>query len=129
MDILSEEATSFASLCSGGQLLKGRICSSRSKFLPLRVNPISESYLYLIQRSKQEFLQDNKTLFSEKGQRAFMRAGTFIRIIWYISSRQFGVPFQIQGRDRKAVVIKSHCNNGFIFFAQFLSYTLKWKLI
>ena len=66
-----------------GQLLKERICSSRSKFFPLRVDPISDSYL--IQRSKQKFMQVNKTLFSEKrrggggGGGRVATAGAFIR--------------------------------------------------
>ena len=56
MDILIEKATFhiFASLFSRGQLLKVRICSFRSKFFPLRVDPASESYL--IQRNKQEYI-------------------------------------------------------------------------
>ena len=61
MGIISEEATLtiFASLCSGGQLLKGqllkaRICSCRSKFLLSRADPTSESYI--IQRRIQEFM-------------------------------------------------------------------------
>ena len=38
-------------------LFKERICSSRSKFFPIRVDPISNSYLIL--RNKQEFMQVN----------------------------------------------------------------------
>ena len=38
------------------QLLQKRICSSRSKFFPLRVDRTSNSYLF--QRSKQEFMQN-----------------------------------------------------------------------
>ena len=45
----------FASFCTWGQLLKARICSSRSKFLPLKVDPISKSFH--TQRSKQTFMQ------------------------------------------------------------------------
>ena len=42
--ILLEEVTVlyFASLLWRGQLLKERICSLRSKFFPLRVDPISK---------------------------------------------------------------------------------------
>ena len=61
-----------------GQLLKEKIHSSRSIFLPLWLDPISESYL--VQRSKQEFMQVDKTLFSEKRQGAFIRTGGFTRI-------------------------------------------------
>ena len=35
----------FASFVSTGQLIKERICSYRSKFSPLRVDPISKSLL------------------------------------------------------------------------------------
>ena len=35
----------FASFLTKGKLLKERICSSRSKFFLLKVDPISESYL------------------------------------------------------------------------------------
>ena len=45
MGILSQEATQllFASLLSRGQFLKERICSPRTKFFPLRVDPNSKS--------------------------------------------------------------------------------------
>ena len=61
------------SLLSRGQLLKERICF-------IRVDTVSKRYL--IQRSKQEFLKVNTciTLFSEKKQWAFIRAGAFIGI-------------------------------------------------
>ena len=81
MSILSEKEknlTIFASFRHGSQFLKVRICSSRSKFLPLRVDLISESYI--IQRSKQEFMQLNKIFFSKEWQGAFVRAWAFIRI-------------------------------------------------
>ena len=67
----------FASFHSRSQTLKERICSSRSKFFPLRVD-ISKSYL--IQRSKQEFIQSNISLIFVKRQGALIRAGVFIRI-------------------------------------------------
>ena len=51
---------------------------SRSKFFPLRVDPISKNSL--IPRSKMEFMQINISLFSEKSQGAFIRAQVFIRI-------------------------------------------------
>ena len=57
-------STIFASLLSKGQLLKERICSSRSKFLPLRVDSIFKSYL--MQRSKQEVTQLNTNSFLKK---------------------------------------------------------------
>ena len=44
-----------------GFVLKQRICSSRSKFFPLRVDPMSKSYI--IQGRKQEFMQVNIILF------------------------------------------------------------------
>ena len=81
MSILSEKEinlTIFASRRSGSQFLKERICSSRSKFLPLRVDLMSESYLIL--RSKQDFMQLNKILSSKKWQGAFVRAWAFIRM-------------------------------------------------
>ena len=65
MGILSEEATLFAFLLSMDQLIKERICFSRSKFFPLRVDPILNKYL--IQRSKQEFMQVNITFGQEAG--------------------------------------------------------------
>ena len=65
-------------LPSRGQLLKERICSSRSKFSPLRIDPISE--YYLIQKSKQEFMKFNVKPCSDKQQGAFIRARVLIRI-------------------------------------------------
>ena len=62
----------FASLLSWGQLLKERICSSRSKFFPYRVDPMAKSYL--IQRNKQEIYVP---IFAEKRQATFIRGGTF----------------------------------------------------
>ena len=44
--------------------MKERICSSGSKFLPLRVDPNSKNYCN--QRSKKDLKQVNITLFSEK---------------------------------------------------------------
>ena len=41
MDTFSEESALPFSI-NGGQLFKERICSSRSKFFPLRVDPILE---------------------------------------------------------------------------------------
>ena len=67
----------FPSFQSRSQPLKEKICSSRSKFFPLRVDLISKTYL--IQRSKQEFIQ-TKILFFAKRQEALIRAGVFIRI-------------------------------------------------
>ena len=49
-----------------------------TEFFPLRVDPSSKSYP--IQRSKQEFMQANIKLFSEKWKGAFIRAGGLIRI-------------------------------------------------
>ena len=65
----------FVSLFSRGQLLKERICSSRSKFFPLKVDPRSKSYL--IQRSIHASYY--KIIF-RKGAGVFVRAGAFIRI-------------------------------------------------
>ena len=42
----------FAAILNCGQLLKERICSHRSKFFPLRVDPISE-YLRRFRSGKQ----------------------------------------------------------------------------
>ena len=48
MGTLSGEATLpfsfFASFPNRGQLLKAKICSYRSKFFPLKVDPISERF-------------------------------------------------------------------------------------
>ena len=65
------------------QLLQERICSSGSKFFPLRVEPVSKSFC--IQRSKQEFIQVNMTLFFKRklgvgGWGAFILEEVFIRI-------------------------------------------------
>ena len=58
--VLSEESAPIsAMLLNRGQLLKERICSYRSKFFPVRVDPILKSYLTGIQRNKQEFIQVN----------------------------------------------------------------------
>ena len=54
----------FAFPFSRGQLSKERICSSRSKFFPLRVDPFKKATLC----GKQEFTQVNITLFSKKKQ-------------------------------------------------------------
>ena len=73
--------TIFASPFNMVLLLKERICSNRSKFFPLRVDPMSKSYL--IQRNKQEFMQVNITLFSEKEvQGILLDQGHFLRLIW-----------------------------------------------
>ena len=64
----------FTSPLGRGQFLN----SCRSKFFPLSLDPISKSYL--IQRNKQEFMQVNIKLFSEKRQGVFIRAGAFIKI-------------------------------------------------
>ena len=59
MGILAEEATILSLvlpfLFSSGQLLKERICSQLSKFFPLKVDPMSKSYL--IQTGKQTRIQ------------------------------------------------------------------------
>ena len=65
----------IVSILSVGQHSKERICSSRNEFFPLRVDPISKNYP--IQRSKQEFIQVNVTVFSEKRDRVFIRAPLF----------------------------------------------------
>ena len=57
MDIFTGVAT---------QLLKERICSSKCKFFPFRVDPMSKSYS--IQRSKQVYMHENIALFWEKRQ-------------------------------------------------------------
>ena len=62
----------------GQLLLKKRICSTRSKFFTLRVDPISKSYF--IQRRKEEFIEFNITLFLAKKEGACISAGMFIRI-------------------------------------------------
>ena len=54
-------STSFASIVSIDHFLKQSICSSMSKFFPLRVGPMSKSYP--IYRSKQEYMQVNIALF------------------------------------------------------------------
>ena len=41
----------FASLFSGAQLLRKRICSNRSKFFPSRVDPILEGLYYVGRQS------------------------------------------------------------------------------
>ena len=85
-DIHFEEATllSFVSLLSRGQLLKERICSYRSKFFPLRVDPIPKRPMP-IQRSKQKFMQVYVILHPEKRRQegggdggGFVRPGAFI---------------------------------------------------
>ena len=97
----------FASILSRdeGQLLKQRICSSSSKFIPLTVDPILQSYF-----NKQEFLQiNNIKLFFKKKLMAFIRAGVFISINIYISLQMWQVsiidlpPFQSWTR---AVTVK-----------------------
>ena len=46
-----------------GQLLKERICSSRSKFFPFRVNPVSKSYhIQGINASKYNTILGEKSL-------------------------------------------------------------------
>ena len=57
----------------GGKLLKERICSIRSDFLPLKVYPFS--LRYLIQKSKQEFMQLIQNIFSKKRQRSLLELG------------------------------------------------------
>ena len=70
-------------LFSTGQLFKERICSSGSKFFPLRVDSISKSNL--IQRSKQEFMQLNIALFSEKKSREhLLEQGHSLGLIGYV---------------------------------------------
>ena len=64
-------------------LLKERICSSsRSKFFPLRVDPMPKGYP--IQSSKNKFMQVNKTLFLKKRHGEFRTAGEFLGSVWYI---------------------------------------------
>ena len=69
MGIPSEKATLLFCLPSQqGSTLKVKEFAppSRSKFFPLRVDPMSKSYI--IQRSKQEFVIVYVSLFSEKRQ-------------------------------------------------------------
>ena len=54
---------------------------SRSEYFPLRINPISRSYI--IQGSKQEFMQLYYCISFGKVAGAFIRAGTFIMINTY----------------------------------------------
>ena len=70
-----KQFTNYVFFYSRGLLVMERICSSRNKFFPLRVDPISKSSL--IQRSKQEFVQTNMSLFSKK------RKGLFIRPYYF----------------------------------------------
>ena len=88
--------SSFASFLARGQPLKGRICSSRSKFFPLRVDPILKSYL--VQRSKQEFLQTDITLFLEKRQGAFIRARRLLGLM-YIHTHLHGLTSYIYHQE------------------------------
>ena len=60
----------------GVKLLKERICSSRSKFFPLRVDPISNSFANQ-EKKKQGFMRVNIS-----GTGIYIRARMFIRIIW-----------------------------------------------
>ena len=84
IEILSEEANLlvYASLLNRAQLLNERICSFRSKFFPLRVDPILKSYL--IQRSKQKFMSINVTLFWKQGRGHLLEQGQLLVLIWYI---------------------------------------------
>ena len=60
-DMIQEATLLFSPPFKVGSTLKGKnFCSSLSKFLSLREDTISESYL------KQEFMQVNKTLYFEK---------------------------------------------------------------
>ena len=71
MGTLLEKATVlyFASFLSMGLLLKERICSSRSKFFPLRVDPIAKCYVH---PEKQTGTHANYIkLFLEKRQGVF----------------------------------------------------------
>ena len=45
----------FASLLNGGQLIKERICSNRSKFFPLRVDPLLDGFI--LSGRKQEVIK------------------------------------------------------------------------
>ena len=59
------KSTFFASLLSrvGGQLLNGRICSSRGKFFSIKSKPHFEKLLI---EKQTEFIQDYVKLFSKK---------------------------------------------------------------
>ena len=67
-------STIFAPLLSGGQLLKERICSYRSKFFPIRIDP-DQRVTVLIQSSKQEFM----TIFRKRDMERLLG------VIWYMN--------------------------------------------
>ena len=77
MGILAEEAAPF----SLGSTFKAKDLLLWEQILSINCRPISKCCL-------QEFMQVNITLFSDKKQLAFIRAGTFFRIIILI----FGFP-------------------------------------
>ena len=60
----SNNSTGFASLLSRGQLLKERICSTRSKFFSFRGDPIQRAVFY--PEKHNGILQGTVTLFSKK---------------------------------------------------------------
>ena len=83
----------FASFHRRGQLLKERICSSRSKFFPFRVDFMLKSYL--IHRSKLIY-----HCFLEKSQGMFIRAGHLLGFIPYLQTE----------RLKSGAYIFSHCS-------------------
>ena len=65
-------------------LLKERICSSRSKFFPLRVDSMSKSNIIKKKTQKKAGIHAvNITLFLENRQEAFIR-GASLRLIQYL---------------------------------------------
>ena len=80
--IPEEETLSILSPFSVGvNSEKKRICTSRCKFFPVKVELVKVvKELYHRERCKQDFRQVNVTLLWDKGQGMFIRNGAFIRI-------------------------------------------------
>lgn len=69
----------FGLLSWYSQLLMKTVCSSKSKYYPVRVDPILK--LYAINKSKQEFTQVNIMLYSEE------RLGRFVIGVFIVPNR------------------------------------------
>ena len=68
--ILAEEANLLSFFLVGVNSFWEKICSSWSKVFPLMAHLKSDSYL--IQRSKQEFMQVNIKLFPKRGRECLL---------------------------------------------------------